>query len=115
MYSYMKRFEADPQKILTVSNLVFPDVWMLHVLAEMKGTKNSTYTDKKIITLKLCDQGLLSLEAYDATIRNLVNFLFYIGAKIKLEQEQFGTCVLWCLCVFLAFSYLLKIEYLQDV
>jgi len=48
-------------------------------------------------------------------MRDLANFLVYLGEPAKLVRYQIGPYVLIFLAVFLVFAYLLKKEYWKDV
>jgi ubiquinol-cytochrome c reductase cytochrome c1 subunit len=48
-------------------------------------------------------------------MRDLTNFLVYLGEPAKLVRYQIGLYVLIFLAVFLVFAYLLKKEYWKDV
>ncbi|MBI5117442.1 cytochrome c1, partial [Candidatus Poribacteria bacterium] len=54
-------------------------------------------------------------EKYDEAMRDLTNFLVYLGEPAKLERYRIGVFVILFLLVFLVFAYLLKKEYWKDV
>jgi len=51
----------------------------------------------------------------DGTVRDLVNFLAYMGEPIKLERQSLGIKVMLFLFVLFIFAYLLKKEYWKDI
>ena len=59
--------------------------------------------------------GILSPEEYDQFVRDLVNFLEYIGEPIQLERRRLGVWVLMFLFVFGLFAYALKNEIWKDI
>ena len=127
LYSYLKGFYVDESKPWGVNNVVFPDVGMPNVLMGLQGVQvpeyqvhtvkvgNETQVEKKIIGLKLVEQGSLSPKEYDQLVTDLVNFLVYAADPIKDERERMGLWVILFLLVLGAFAYLLKREYWKDV
>jgi ubiquinol-cytochrome c reductase cytochrome c1 subunit len=57
----------------------------------------------------------MSEKDYNAAMRDLTNFLVYLGEPAKLERYQLGVWVLLFLAVFFVVAYLLKKEYWKDV
>jgi ubiquinol-cytochrome c reductase cytochrome c1 subunit len=120
LYSYMKTFYKDPSKPWGVNNLVFPDVGMPHVLLSLQGVQVPKYTKSEsgeqiVESLHLQTAGTLSVDEYDRTVADLVNFLSYVGEPVQLERKRLGGWVLVFLGIFLMFSYLLKREYWKDI
>ncbi|MCK5640607.1 MAG: cytochrome c1 [Gammaproteobacteria bacterium] len=124
LYSYLRGFYLDPSRPFGVNNTVFKDVGMPHALWELQGLMQpvyESYTDaagnekKKITGMEQATPGALSAEEYDDTVRNLVNFLSYVGEPVQVQREQLGVYVLIFLSILLVFVYLLKKEYWRDV
>ena len=59
--------------------------------------------------------GELSTEDFDEVVRDIVNFLDYIGEPIKRERQQLGIRVIGFLLVFLLIAFMLKKEIWKDV
>ena len=59
--------------------------------------------------------GELGVEEFDSVVRDIVNFLDYIGEPIKRERQQLGIRVIGFLLVFLLIAYMLKKEIWKDV
>ncbi len=59
--------------------------------------------------------GSLTAEEYDIVVRDLTNFLEYVGEPNKLERKALGYWVLAFLFFFFIISYFLKKEYWKDV
>ena len=59
--------------------------------------------------------GKLTPEEYDTFVRDIVNFLAYVGEPMQLERERLGFWVLAFLLVFGVLAYLLKQEIWKDV
>ncbi len=123
LYTYLHSFYLDPSRITGVNNLVFPDVGMPDVLWELQGwqkpvittVKDADGTERKIIKLELVQPGKLSPKEFDRAVRDLVNFMAYMGEPAKQERQQLGVKVILFLLVFLVVAYLLKKEYWKDV
>ena len=52
---------------------------------------------------------------YDTTVRDLVNFLVYMGEPGAADRKWIGIVVLFALGVLFIFAYALKKEYWKDV
>jgi ubiquinol-cytochrome c reductase cytochrome c1 subunit len=123
LYTYMRSFYRDDSKIIGVNNLVFPDVGMPHVLWELQGWQEPVITtdkdhdgvERKVITLGLAEPGLLEPHEYDRAVRDLVNFLDYMGEPAKYERRELGVKVIMFLVFFLVVAYLMKRDYWRDV
>jgi ubiquinol-cytochrome c reductase cytochrome c1 subunit len=123
LYSYMRSFYRDDSKIIGVNNLVFPDVGMPHVLWELQGWQDPVLTTvkdhdgnkRKEVTLELAEPGLMSPKEYDRAIRDLVNFLDYMGEPAKHERKALGVKVIMFLLVFLIVAYMMKREFWKDI
>ncbi|MCC7410220.1 MAG: cytochrome c1 [Gammaproteobacteria bacterium] len=117
-------FYEDPGRATGVNNLAFKDTAMPHVLSELQGMQRAvteTITDadgvehEKITGFELAAPGRMSEAEYRSTVRDLVNFLVYIGEPAKLERYRIGAWVMLFLLFFTFLAYLLKREYWKDV
>ena len=123
LYTYMRSFYRDDSKLIGVNNLVFPDVGMPHVLWELQGWQEPVITtfkdthggEHKVVELELVEPGTLTPKEYDRAIRDLVNFLDYMGEPAKYERQHLGVKVIMFLLVFLVIAYLMKKEFWKDV
>jgi ubiquinol-cytochrome c reductase cytochrome c1 subunit len=123
LYTYMRSFYRDDSKIVGVNNLVFPDVGMPHVLWELQGWQEAVITtvkdhdgrERKEISLELVEPGLLEPHEYDRAVRDLVNFLDYMGEPAKHDRRELGVKVIMFLVFFLVIAYLMKRDYWKDV
>ena len=59
--------------------------------------------------------GRLNATEYDAFVRDLVNFLDYVGEPAKAVRISVGVWVILFLLAFTGIAYLLKQEYWKDV
>ncbi len=120
LYSYLKGFYLDTTRPFGMNNLVLPGVNMPHVLWELQGLQKAVYSKKKdgglkISRLELETRGRQSPEEYDDTVRDLVNFMVYLGEPVKLKRYRIGLWVMVYLFVFLLIAWVLKREYWRDV
>ena len=123
LYTYMRSFYRDDSRIIGVNNLTFPDVGMPHVLWELQGwqepvittVKDHDGTERKVVELELVEPGTLTPKEYDRTIRDLVNFLDYIGEPAKYERRSLGVKVIMFLLAFLVVAYLMKKDFWKDI
>jgi len=124
VYSYLRAFYRDDSRPWGVNNAVFKDVAMPHALWELQGlqeAKVETHVDadgherETITGFTLVEPGSLSPEAYDAAMRDLVNFMVYLSEPSKLQRLALGKWVLAFLFVFFILAYLLKKEFWKDI
>jgi ubiquinol-cytochrome c reductase cytochrome c1 subunit len=111
IYTYLRSFYADDSRPFGVNNKVFKDVGMPHVLQELQGIR----TLDEHGNLTPAKGGTMSEAEYDAYIRDLVNFLEYVGEPSKLDRQNMGYWVLGYLFILFIFSYFLKKEFWKDV
>jgi len=52
---------------------------------------------------------------FDTTVRDLVNFLVYVGEPAATTRVRIGIVVLFVLAILFVLSYMLKKEYWKDV
>jgi ubiquinol-cytochrome c reductase cytochrome c1 subunit len=123
LYTYLRSFYRDDARNVGVNNLAFPDVGMPHVMWELQGWQEPIITtikdhdgkEVKVVDLELVEPGLMTPKEFDRAIRDLVNFLDYMGEPAKHDRRALGVKVLMFLFVFLVLAYLLKREYWKDV
>ena len=122
LYTYMRTFYRDPARVTGWNNLAFANVGMPHVLWQLQGTQvlkseieehgGQKAEHKKLV---LESPGTLSPLEYDQLVRDLVNYLSYMGEPAKTRRVQIGIVVLFFLSLLLVLSWLLKTEYWKDV
>ena len=123
LYTYMRSFYQDDSRHIGTNNLVFPDVGMPNVLWELQGiqvpvittVKDHDGVEHKVVELELAEPGMQTPKEFDRTVRDLVNFLDYMGEPAKYERRQLGTKVILFLVVFLVLAVLLKLDYWKDI
>ena len=111
IYTYLRSFYIDESRPFGVNNTVFKDVGMPHVLQDLQGVS----TKDEHGNLSPAMGGSLTAEEYDVVVRDLTNFLEYVGEPNKLERKALGYWVLGFLFFFFIISYFLKKEYWKDV
>jgi len=119
-YTYMRSFYRDDKSPSGWNNTVFPHVAMPHVLYEWQGHQRAVFKkDAHGVDLfenfELARPGSLSAEEYNNAMRDLTNFMVYLGEPAKLVRYQIGIYVLIFLAFFTVFAYLLKKEYWKDI
>ena len=124
LYTYFKTFYKDDSRPFGVNNLVYKDTAMPHVLWELQGEQHlvskesiaAVYYDPSYSDfLELVRPGRLTEKEYDRTVRDLVNYLVYMGEPIKLKRTKIGVWVMFYLFIFLLIAYMLKKEYWKDI
>ena len=111
IYTYLRSFYLDSDRPFGVNNKVFKDVGMPHVLQDLQGV--SSIDEHGNISPAM--GGGLSPEEYDVVVRDLTNFLEYVGEPSKLERKSMGVKVLIFLFIFFIVAYFLKKEYWKDI
>lgn len=111
IYNYLRAFYKDETRPYGVNNTVFPDVGMPHVLEPLQGMQYLSEEGE----LALITEGALTPEEYDVAIRDLVNFLDYVGEPAKVKRHSLGVYVLLFILVFFVLAYFLKKEYWKDI
>jgi len=111
IYTYLRSFYMDSERPFGVNNKVFKDVGMPHVLQDLQGV--SSIDEHGNVTPAM--GGSLTTDEYDTVVRDLTNFLEYVGEPSKLERKSMGVNVLIFLFIFFIVAYFLKKEYWKDI
>ncbi|EED33866.1 ubiquinol-Cytochrome c reductase, cytochrome b [gamma proteobacterium NOR5-3] len=133
LYTYLRTFYEDPTRPYGVNNRAFPNVAMPHALLDLQGllacvpsaahggemdpisgTQLSGHTDP-CGAFEVVSEGRMSVEEYDKTIYDLVNFLAYSAEPMKADRQRIGIYALLFIAVFFVFATLLNREYWKDV
>lgn len=123
LFTFLKGFYIDESRPNGVNNVVLESAAMPNVLWELQGSQRAIFVEEEhdgIVTqvfegFEQVEPGQLSSEEYDQFVRDLVNFLEYIGEPIQLQRRQLGIWVLMFLLVFGLFSWALKQEIWKDI
>ncbi len=123
LYTYLRTFYRDDTRPSGWNNLVFENVGMPHALWELQGSQvlkieesGSAHEEKQVKkTLTLARPGTLTPTQYDALVRDLVNYLVFMGEPVRESRAQVGTVALIFLFLFFVLTYALKKNYWKDV
>ncbi len=123
LYTYMRTFYRDPQRASGWNNLVFPNVGMPHALWQLQGVRGLEVVQGKDLAGHARTEykwtevspGALSANEYDVVVRDLVNFLSYVGEPAAQNRKAIGILVLFVLGIVFIFTYLLKKAFWKDV
>ena len=95
IYTYLRSFYKEESRPFGVNNKILVNASMPDVLWELKQSK--------------------STEDFDQDVRDITNFLDYVGEPAKLVRVDLGYKVMGFLFILFILSYLLKKEYWKDV
>jgi len=95
IYTYLRGFYEDESKIFGVNNKVLENASMPDALWSLKEDKSEA--------------------EFNQDVRDITNFLDYVGEPAKLIRTSLGVWVLLFLSVLLVLTVLLKKEYWKDV
>jgi len=95
IYTYLRGFYKDDSKVFGVNNKVLENASMPDVLWSLKESKPET--------------------EFNQDVRDITNFLDYVGEPAKLIRTNLGIWVLLFLGALFILTYLLKKEYWKDV
>jgi len=124
VYTFLRSFYADPSKASGWNNTVLPGTAMPHVLWEQQGIQEAVWAGEpnaagdvrhEFKEFKVATPGKMTVEEYDAFVRDTVNFLVYIGEPAQLQRRALGVPVIAFLIFFTLLAYALKKEYWKDV
>jgi ubiquinol-cytochrome c reductase cytochrome c1 subunit len=123
LYTYMRTFYRDPKSATGWNNLVFPNVGMPHALWQLQGERGLEVVHGKDRAGHATTEykwtqvspGALSANDYDVAVRDLVNFLSYVGEPAAQKRKGIGIIVLFVLGIVFIFTYLLKKAFWKDV
>lgn len=122
LYTYLRGFYVDPTRPSGVNNVVLHNTAMPAVLWELQGVQRAKFGadadhpgQEVFQGFEQISPGQLPPAQFDEVVRDIVNFLDYIGEPIKRDREALGIRVIGFLLVFLLIAYLLKKEIWKDV
>jgi ubiquinol-cytochrome c reductase cytochrome c1 subunit len=115
LYRFLTTFYSDPSRTTGANNLQLASVAMPHVLSSLEGVKVAVFKNGVFDHFVQVAPGSQSHEEYLATVRDLVNFLDYVGEPAQVQRRSLGVKVVLFLLAFTALTYLLKREYWKNV
>lgn len=124
LYNYFRTFYLDENSPSGWNNVVFENVAMPHAMHELQGLQRAVFkteTDRHgnqrevLDYFEIATPGKMTVEQYDQAVRDLTNFLVYLGEPAKMVRIKYGIWVMLFLAVFAALAYHLKKEYWRDI
>ena len=123
IYRFLTTFYVDPSRATGANNLQLPTTAMPDVLSELEGLKRAAFKTETVngTQTQVFDHfetvasGSLTREQYDGFVRDIVNFLDYVGEPAQAHRRALGVWVVLFLLVFTWLVYLLKKEFWKDV
>ena len=125
LYSYMRGFYRDPARPTGWNNAVLENVGMPNPMWQLQGERVRVQHAPKsesakdghagAVSYEMVKPGSLTPVQYDETVRDLVNFLVYLGEPAATSRKQIGIIVLLFLLALWPLAYLLKREFWKDV
>ena len=113
LYTYLRTFYRDPKTQTGWNNAVFENVAMPHALYLLQGERGFDPNKRQFTEIS---NGTHSQVEYDMAVRDLVNFLVYVGEPAARHRKAIGIAVLFVLLGLLfPLTYWLKKEYWKDV
>jgi ubiquinol-cytochrome c reductase cytochrome c1 subunit len=131
LYSYLRGFYRDPARPSGWNNTVYENVGMPNPLWQLQGERVRVEqaakggdagsgeaghgSATKAVKYETVTPGSLTTAEFDETVRDLVNFLVYLGEPAATSRKQIGIVVLLFLLALWPLAYLLKREFWKDV
>jgi ubiquinol-cytochrome c reductase cytochrome c1 subunit len=117
-YTFLKSFYLDETRPAGWNNTVLPNASMPNVLWELQGAQRAVYAsggDGQVLRLERAGAGRLSEAEFDRNVRDITNFLAYVGEPAAMKRSFLGVWVILFLAAFTFLAWLLKHEYWRDV
>ena len=120
IYTYMRSFYLDDSSPSGWNNVLFEKVAMPHVLYNLQGARHAIFKkdDHGVEVFdhyEMVKPGSLNEDEFDASVRDLTNFMVYLAEPARMVRYKLGVYVLIFLSIFFVFAYLLKKEYFKDL
>lgn len=141
LYTYLRTFYLDESKVMGTNNLVFKDVGMPHIMwlqqgylaqdketgelapatrplpENKKGMQIEDYSPSSFEYKVLAANQSKHMEPYyyNLMVKDLVNFLAYIGEPSKIQRLALAKWVLLYLVIFFLVAYPMKKAFWEDV
>jgi ubiquinol-cytochrome c reductase cytochrome c1 subunit len=119
-YTFLKSFYVDETRPMGWNNTVLPNASMPNVLWQLQGPQRAVYSGggagaDQVERLERAGQGMLGEQEFDRTVRDITNFLAYVGEPAAMKRSSLGVWVILFLAAFTFLAWLLKVEYWRDV
>lgn len=124
LYTYLRTFYRDPSRPTGWNNLVFTNVGMPHALWEQQGERVAHFRTEKVHDgsethvfdkFETTRPGKLSAAEYDSMVKDLVNYLVYMGEPAQTKRKITGIFVIFFLVGLTILAYYLKKDFWKDI
>jgi len=121
IYTYLKSFYLDESRPVGWNNTLFPNASMPNPLWELQGQQHAELGEpdeigeRHVEALKVVLPGRQTTEEFNQTVRDITNFLEYVGEPAALKRQSMGVWVILFLVLLTFLAYLLKQDYWKDV
>ena len=121
LYTYLRTFYRDANSPTGWNNALFPQVAMPHALWTLQGERGLQVVSRAAehapneYKWSEISPGTQNTVQYDTMVRDLVNYLVYMGEPAANSRKRIGIWVLFALGILFIFAYALKKEYWKDV
>jgi ubiquinol-cytochrome c reductase cytochrome c1 subunit len=123
IYTYLKSFYIDPHRPTGVNNVVFHNVAMPDVLANLQGLQvpimksGWLYGQRKPVAMgvKQLTQGTMTPAQFDRTTQDIVDFLTLVAHPHAKERAMLGPWILGLFALMSVLSFLLYKLYWRRV
>jgi ubiquinol-cytochrome c reductase cytochrome c1 subunit len=123
IYTYLRAYYVDPASPSGWNNEVFPNVGMPHVLHDLQGSMTKVVIGEKqshgkkepVTKLVMERKGSMTTQEYDMYVRDLVNYMTFMGEPARVKRTQIGVVVMLFLALAFFAALIVKREYWKDV
>lgn len=123
LYTFLRSFYRDDTSPTGWNNVIYKNVGMPNPLHDLQGTQELRKVGEKdvhghktpIMKLVVDRAGTMNQMQYDLFVKDLVNYLTYMGEPARPERSQIGVIVLFFLVLAFFTTLWLKNEYWKDV
>ena len=121
LYTYLRSFYRDPTRPTGWNNSTFPSVAMPHALWDLQGEQvlkveegksHGGHAEQHLVMGK---PGKLNPAEYDTLVKDLVNYMVYMGEPAQTKRKLTGIYVLFFLFGLTILAYFLKKEFWKDI
>ena len=116
LYTYLKGFYKDNTSVTGWNNVVFPNVAMPNVFWQEQGvlllTDDPSSGDSQ---MAYETPGSMSTVEFDNAMRDLTNYLVFMGEPAGEKRKQIGSLVIIFLIFFAFLAWALKREFWKDI
>ena len=119
IYTYLRGFYVDESTVTGWNNSLFPNVAMPHIMYEWQGLRKAVHGEvdghDAITGFETIREGTMSEREFDSAMRDLTNFMVYLGEPAQLHRYTIGFWVTVFLLILAVLTYALKKEFWRDL